>query len=101
MRTVLNQKLSGEAKNYMFDFSADLAVGETISGSSCSASIYSGATGTAALTIGSASVSGGVVTQAFSGGTAGAIYSVLVSVTTSAGQTLNRSGFLAIWPDPV
>lgn len=99
-RADLPPKLAGESRNYTFDFTSDLAVGETISTKSVAATVYSGTDASpSAIVSGSASSSGAIVTQLIIAGTLGVIYELLCSITTSAGQTLQQVGLLAIIPD--
>jgi len=80
-----------------FDFSSLLAIGETISTQTVTASVYSGTDASPSNIIsGAATVSGGIVTQLID--TTGT-YELLAAVTTSAGQTLHLSGYLTITLD--
>ncbi len=95
----LPAKYQGETKNVPFDFTSDLAVGETITSQVVTASVYSGTdAGPSALIQGSASVSGAVVTQAITGGVVGVMYTLLCTITTSAVQTLQKSASLTVLP---
>lgn len=100
-RVDLPTKLAGETKNYnQFDFSGDLAASETISTKVVTATVYSGVDPSpSSLVSGSASSTGAVVSQILTGGVLGVIYEILCTVTTSAGQTLERVGYLAVVPD--
>lgn len=101
-RTVFDPKFLGETKTVSFDFTSELALGETISTQVVTASVYSGTDPTpSGLISGSASTLGGVVTQNVTGGVLGVMYEVLCTVTTSLSQTLQQSGFLAIVPDMI
>lgn len=98
-RVDLAPKLAGETATYQFDFSSWLAVGETISTQSVAASVYSGTDASPSSIIsGSASASGAVVSQKITAGTVGVIYQLLCTITTSAGQTLQLAGYLAVIP---
>lgn len=98
-RVELPNKLAGDIKNYTFDFSGLLAVGETISTQSVAAGVYSGTDATpSAIISGAASASGAVVTQKITGGTVGVIYELTCTITTSTGETLLLSGLLAVTP---
>jgi hypothetical protein len=101
-RQVFRPKIVGETVSLVFDFASRLSVGETITGQGSTAYLYSGvdATPTAILS-GSPSTSGTKVTQKVTGGVVGAIYDVLVTVTTSAGQTLSIGGYVAVNPEPI
>lgn len=75
---------------------------ETISTQTVTASVYSGTDASpGSLINGSATASGFVVTQsiATAGRPVGTVYEVLCTITTSLGQTLLQSGFLALVPD--
>ena len=102
MRQELQPKLSGDTASVTFDFTSRLGSGETISTSSVAASTYSGTDASpSAIISGSASASGAVVSQNITAGTAGVIYELLCTITTSAGQTLTMSAYLAVIPDLV
>ena len=77
-----------------------LAIGETISTQSCTASVYSGVDASPSSVIsGSASASGAIVSQKVAAGVLGVIYEIACTITTSAGQTLILPGYLAIVQD--
>lgn len=98
-RADLGTKLAGERKLLCFPFT--LAVGETISTKSVAATVYSGTDASpSSLISGSATNNGSVVQQLVVGGTAGVIYYLLCTITTSLGQTLNLCGYLAVIPSP-
>lgn len=100
LRVELPNKLAGETKTVPFDFTSLLASGETISTKSCAATVYSGTDASpSAIISGSASSSGAVVSQLITAGVVGVIYSLVCTITTSAGQTLQLAGFLAVLPD--
>lgn len=88
----------GETRKLAFDFISDLAIGETISSAVASYAVYSG-DADAEVTLGSPSTSGTIVTVAAAGDTEGVTYLVTVTATTSAGQVLELSGFLAMTPE--
>ena len=101
-RIALDAKLLGETKNVPFDFISDLAIGETISTSVVTCSVYSGTDASPSSVIsGSSSNSGTKVTQKITGGTLGVVYELLCTITTSAGQTLELVGILAVVPDVI
>lgn len=98
-RVELEPKLVGETKTYKFDFLSNLAIGETISTQTCTATVWSGTDASPSSIIsGSASASGSIVSQKITAGTLGVIYELLCTITTSAGQTLQQVGYLAIQP---
>lgn len=99
-RVTFDAKLLGETQSLVFDFISRLAVGETISTQAVTATTYSGTDASpSAIISGSATASGTQVTQKVTGGTLGVTYLLLCVITTSAGQTLELSGFLTVVPD--
>lgn len=99
-RAIFDPKLAGETQTYTFDFTSDLAIGETISTQTVTATTYSGTDASPSSIIsGSASASGAVVSQKITAGVLGTMYELLCQITTSAGQTLQQPAFLAIAPD--
>lgn len=103
MSMVLFQpKQVGESANYKFDFISRLAVGETITTQSVTATVWSGTDpDPAAIISGAATASGTIVTQKITGGVAGTIYKLVCQVTTSASQTLQLVGYLPTLANPV
>ena len=100
-RVEMPAKIASEVKSYTCDFS-DLLGSETISTQTVTATVYSGTdSNPSAIISGSASKSGSIVTQLITGGVAGVIYDVTWAITTSGGQTLKKSGYLAVVPDLV
>lgn len=99
-RTVQQPKRQGEVKLYSWDFSSLLAVGETISSQSVTASVYSGTDASPSSIInGAATLSGNVVSQSITAGTVGVTYTLKCQITTSSSQTLQLTSFLTIEPD--
>ena len=99
-RAEIPPKLSAEIRTVTFDFTSDLAAGETISTETVTASVYSGVDASPSAVIsGSASASGAVVSQKVTGGVVGVMYELLCSITTSASQTLEKVGMMAVIPD--
>lgn len=99
MKQIFPTKLTGETLNLTFDFASKLASGETISTQSVAATVYSGTDASpSSIVSGAASKSGSVVTQAITGGTAGVTYQLVCTITTSASQTLQLAGLLAVMP---
>lgn len=99
-RIVAPSKFLGETLTLPFDFTSTLAVGETISTKSVTATVYSGTDATPAAVIsGSATSSGTIVSQKITGGALGVIYELLCQITTSAGQTAQQACYLAVVPD--
>lgn len=96
-REILEAKPSGETRKQVFDFISLLAVSETISTTTVTAVVYSGTDASpSSLISGSAAISGTKVTQTLTAGTAGVTYLLTCTVTTSASQTLQLSGFLTV-----
>lgn len=97
-RVLLPPKLLGETKTYdQFDFTSQLATGETISTAVCTATVYSGTDASPSSIIsGSAAISTPIISQKLTAGILGVCYLILCAITTSAGQTLILSGYLVI-----
>lgn len=93
-------KYAGETKTITFDFTGDLASGETISTKTCTSTVYSGTDASpSSLINGSASSSGAVVSQSITAGTVGVIYLVKCTIVTSASQTLIKETLIAVIVD--
>lgn len=90
-------KLTGVTDLYVFDFISALAPGETISSQVTTCAVYSGVDASPSSMIsGAATASSTKVTQKITGGVAGVIYTLLCTITTSLGRTLQLSAYLAI-----
>lgn len=101
-KAIFEGKRAGETRLLAFDFAPLLASGETLSTQSVAATVYTGTDASPSGVIsGSATASGSVVSQKVAGGTAGNIYNLICTVTTSTGQTLKIAGLLAILPEQV
>lgn len=100
-RAVQPAKLPGTTKNYTWDFLSDMAPNETISTQVVTMSVYSGTDASPSSMIsGIATVTNtSVVNQKLTAGVLGVIYEALCKVTTSLGQTLEQSSFIAVVPD--
>jgi hypothetical protein len=101
-RFVIDPKKAGETVLVSPNFISALQASETISTAVCTATVFSGTdTNPGAIISGSASFTdpGTVVTQLVTGGVLGCVYEFLCTITTSLGQTLEMSGYLAIVPD--
>ena len=95
-------KHASAIKKLVFDFISDLAVGETISTQTVTASVWSGTDASpSAIINGAATAAGTKVTQTITGGVVGVFYKLTCTITTSAGQTLIMIGYLAIISDPL
>ena len=101
-KTVFDGKRAGEVKTLTFDFGSQLAASETISTQSVAATVWTGTDASPSGVIsGSATASGSVVSQKVTSGTAGNVYNLICTVTTSTSQTLKIAGLLAILPEQV
>ena len=101
VQSYLDPKLVGETVTAQFDFASRLGT-ETISTQVVTAAVYSGTDASPSSIIsGSASSSGSIVSQKITAGTEGVVYKLLCTITTSGGQTLLMSAFLAVVPNVV
>lgn len=92
-------KKVGETIPATWDFSAQLAVGETISTRTVTATVYSGVDAApSAIISGAATSSGAVVTQKITAGVSGVIYQLLCQITTSLSNTFQISSYFAVVP---
>lgn len=99
-RVILNPKKQGETLPELFNFISSLGSNETIASAVCTCSVYSGADPTPSAVIdGVASIVGTIVTQGITGGIVGVIYELLMTATTSLGNVIEMSAYLAIIPD--
>jgi hypothetical protein len=99
-RRVYVPKKVGETCNMPFDFVADLGTAETLISSSVTASVYTGVDASpSAVLQGSSSISGTQVNQLCTAGVVGTLYKILAQATTSLGQVLEISMYLAVMPD--
>lgn len=100
-RVVLPSKLANEIKRYKLDFIGELSVGETIATAVAIFSVYSGGVEVPPVVPGpsaTCTINGSIVSVLISGGTAGMLYFMVLRITTSAGQTLDKEGFLSVIP---
>ncbi len=99
-RLVKSVKKIGESLDVQFDFISVLAVTETLSTATVTASVFSGVDATPAnIVSGAAVIDGTQVDQKIVAGVAGTIYELLCTVTTSASRTHVQSTLLAIGPN--
>lgn len=100
-RVILPPKRFTEVVIYnQFNFLSALSAGETISSASVLAGVYSGVDpNPSAIFSGVATISGSVVSQKLTGGVIGVVYELICGAVTSAGQTLQLAGYLAVIPD--
>lgn len=96
-RITLPSKYSGDTLKQVFDFASMIVAGETISSAQTFCTVYSGVDSNPQIVVnGAATISGTQVTQSFTGGVEGTLYWVRCQVVTSASQTLNLQGVLAV-----
>lgn len=96
-RSIFDAKILGTNCKVVFDFSRFLAVGETISSATTTATVYSGTDASPSSSIsGSASISGGSVTQTITGGTVGVTYLLTCVGTSSLSQAMIVEGYLVV-----
>jgi hypothetical protein len=99
-RVILPAKKLGETVLLPIDFISKLGPNESILTAVCTSTVYTGIDpNPSAMIVGLASISGTIVDQMVTGGVVGTIYEFLATATTSLGQTLELSGYLAIVKD--
>ena len=100
MRQEIPAKVVSSTVTVVFDYTSDLAIGETLSSATTVAKVYSGADASpSAIVSGSTSTSGALATQTITAGVLGVLYELVCTAVSSAGQTLVKPGFLAVVPD--
>ena len=83
-----------------FDYTSALVPGETISGASVFASVFSGTDANPqSMVVGAATVEGMIVIQEITGGVAGVLYLFSCQVATSLGNSKILQGHLAVLSD--
>ena len=97
-RITWEAKYADSTKSYVFDFTSQLGIGETISTAVLSAASFSAASG-ATITLGTRVISGPRVSVPVSAGTEGAVFLVRCEITTSDGQTLVQVAYLPVIPE--
>ena len=98
-RAQLPSKYSTDVMNVVFDYTSQLAIGETISTKTCTCTVTSGVDNSPGNVLnGAATSSGNAVTQSVKGGVTGVLYNIQCVITTSASQTLTMQGTLAVLP---
>ena len=96
-REIFAVKAVSETLKLSFDFTSSMAVTETITARGVAATVYSGVDLTPSSIIsGVATVSGKIVSQVITGGTAGVQYLLNCGATTSAGQILVITAYLTV-----
>lgn len=100
-RQVLPPKLQGTTANIPFDFTSALQSGETlVSVTSVLTFLWTGSdAGVSLVPSGASSIVGTKVTQLFTGGVAGNVYEIKVTVTTSLNQILPMTSYIAVVAD--
>ena len=99
MRADLPNKIAAELKVYTFDFADVLASAETISTQVVTSTTYSGTDASPSSMIsGAATASGSVVSQDITAGTAGVLYVLTCTITTSASNTFVKTGYVGVIP---
>ena len=88
MADAFSYKLTTENELFTFEFSQVLGVSETLSTATCTIVVKDGADGNpSSMLVGSAAISGTKASQRLSGGVDNVTYRVIMTVTTSAGNT--------------
>ena len=100
-RAIFDAKIQGTAGQIVFDFSSQLAYGETILSASVTATMHSGEDpAPAGFAMGPATRSGAKVTQIIGDGVLGATYNMICTATTSTSRTLIQTGFVVVSQPP-
>jgi hypothetical protein len=93
-------KYSTESENFTFDFNPVLATGESITSANCTAITLQGTDlNPSAILSGTPVYASGKSTQRVIGGTADNTYRLIMTVTTSAGNTYTCTGDIPVY-DP-
>jgi len=96
-RTSLEPKRAAEKIEAVFDFSTQVAVGETVDSATTVSTLYSGTDAAPGDVVsGATSISGGQVTQLLIGGVAGNVYLITCTAVTDAPETLIRTAYLVV-----
>lgn len=99
-RVTIPAKKLGETVIIPFDFISKLSVNETIISAVCFASVYTGIDPSpSSMIAGTATIQGTIINQLIAGGVLGTIYDLLCRITTSLGQVIELTAFLAVIPD--
>lgn len=96
---LLSEKAPEETVSCTMDFAPVLVGSESVSGHTCSVSLYVGTAEPSGMLQGATSLSGAVVSQVVTGGTAAHVYRLRFGVSTSSGRFLIASSFLPIDED--
>jgi len=102
-RQPFSPQVAGTTPLVTFDFTADLAAGETILSQTVACRVYSGIdTNASSIVAASPSASGSIVTEQLNLNTAGVVgvlYELSCRIVTSLSQALTKTGYLALVPD--
>lgn len=97
LREIFPPRFASGGPPLVFDFTGDLATGETISTAAVSVAAYAGTDASAASMVsGAETISGATVSQALTAGVAGVVYQVTCSITTSTSRNFIHTGLLAV-----
>lgn len=100
MAEAFTYKLTTENELFSFDFSQVLAASETLTTASCSVIVISGTdSNPSAILSGSAAITGPKASQRVTAGISEVTYRLIMTVTTSAGNTFTAVGDLPVY-DP-
>ncbi len=98
----LGWKDPSATEKVVFDFLSNLAVGETISSATVTATVWTGSdSAPSGLVNGAATIAGSQVTQSLHAGNDGTIYKLICTAVTSGSQTLVLNGYLAVGGNPL
>jgi hypothetical protein len=98
MADAFTYKLTTDSELFGFDFSQVLSTGETLSTATCSVIVMNGTDPSpSAILAGSAVITGSKANQRVSGGVSEVTYRLLMTVTTSLGNTFTAVGDLPIY----
>ena len=98
MAEAFTYKLTTENELFGFDFGQVLSPSETLTTASCSVIIMSGIDNNpSAILTGSAAITGSVANQRVTGGLSEVTYRLIMTVTTSLGNTFTAVGDLPIY----
>lgn len=102
MAEAFSYKLTTENELFAFDFSQVLAATETLSTATCSVIVMNGTDPSPSnIMVGSAAISGDKANQRISGGVSEVTYRLIMTVTTSLGNTYTSVGDLPVYSSDV
>jgi|ERR1700722_14916771 len=98
-RVILPVKNVSEVLNVVVDFTDVVPLGDTISSGTTTNSTYSGTDASpSAMVSGAVAISGTQFTQKIINGVVGVTYNLLFSISTAAGWTFTKTGYLTVVP---